>query len=81
MKPLLFVAGLLLVLGALAAACGDDGDESDEDAIRNAVQEVVDPPSKTKNEDTVREVVDPPSKMKDDDIAKIRALASKYNLK
>jgi len=46
MKPrlfvMLFVAGLL-VLGTLAAACGDDGDNgdgSDEDAIRNVVQEV-----------------------------------------
>ncbi len=46
MKPrlsvLLFVAGLL-VLGILAIACGDDddGDESDEDAIRNVFQEHV----------------------------------------
>ncbi len=44
MKPrlsvLLFIASLLLVLGTIAAACGDDdGDESDEDAIRNVVQE------------------------------------------
>ncbi len=43
MKPglfvLLFVASLLLVLGTIAAACGDDdGDESDEDAILNVVQ-------------------------------------------
>ncbi len=39
---LLTIAALLLVLGTLAAACGDDGDdgdESDEDAIRNVVQE------------------------------------------
>ncbi len=46
MKPrlfvLLFIAGLILVLGIIAAACGDedDGGESDEDAIRNVVQEV-----------------------------------------
>ena len=43
MKPrlfvLLFIAALLLVLVTIAAACGDDGDESDEDAIRNVVQE------------------------------------------
>ncbi len=43
MKPrlfvLLFIAALLLVL---AAACGDDdGDESDEDAIRNTIQETI----------------------------------------
>ena len=40
---LLTIAALLLVLGTLAAACGDDGDdgdETDEDAVRNAVQEV-----------------------------------------
>ncbi len=40
MKPrlfvLLFVAGLF-VLGILAIACGDDG--NDEDAIRNTIQE------------------------------------------
>ncbi len=38
----LFIASLLLVLGTIAAACGDDddGDESDEDAIRNVVQEI-----------------------------------------
>ncbi len=37
----LFIASLLLVLGTIAAACGDDddGDESDEGAIRNVVQE------------------------------------------
>ncbi len=44
MKPRLFVPlfalAMLLTLGTLAAACGDDGDESDEDAIRNVVQEV-----------------------------------------
>ena len=43
MKPRLFVPlfalAMLLTLGTLAAACGDDGDESDEDAIRNVVQE------------------------------------------
>ncbi len=47
MKPrlpvLLFIASLLLVLVTVAAACGDDGDgdESDEDAIRNLLQEHV----------------------------------------
>ncbi len=46
MKPrrfvLLFVAGLLLVLGTIAAACGDDdGDESDEDAITEVLEEMV----------------------------------------
>ncbi len=35
----LFIASLLLVLGTIAAACGDD-DESDEDAIRNVIQEL-----------------------------------------
>ncbi len=44
MKPrlsvLLFVAGLL-VLGILAVACGDDGGENDEDAIRNTIQESI----------------------------------------
>ncbi len=37
----LFIASLLLVLGTIAAACGDDddGDESDEDAIRNVILE------------------------------------------
>ena len=38
LSVLLFIAVSLLVLGALAAACGDD-DESDEDAIRSVVQE------------------------------------------
>ena len=43
MKPrlfvLLFIASLLLVLGALAAACGDGDDgENDEDAIRDAFE-------------------------------------------
>ena len=38
---LLFVAGLL-VLGILAIACGDDGDENDEDAIRDTLQLVTD---------------------------------------
>ncbi len=42
MKPrlfvFLFVAAVLVVLVTIAAACGDD-DESDEDAIRNVVQE------------------------------------------
>ncbi len=42
MKPrlfvLLFIAGLL-VLGILAIACGDDG--NDEDAIRNTIQESI----------------------------------------
>ncbi len=42
MKPrlfvFLFVVALLLVLGAIAAACGDNGDESDEDAIRDTLQ-------------------------------------------
>ncbi len=38
----LFIASLLLVLGTIAAACNDDGDdESDEDAIRNVLQEHV----------------------------------------
>ena len=36
---LLFVAGLL-VLGILAIACGDDGGENDEDAIRDTFQAV-----------------------------------------
>ena len=48
MKPrlfvLLFIAGLLVVIGTLAAACGDgdggDGGESNEDAIRDVVQEL-----------------------------------------
>ncbi len=35
----LFIASPLLVLVTIAAACGDDdGDESDEDAIRDTVQ-------------------------------------------
>ena len=38
---LLFVAGLL-VLGILAIACGDDGGENDEDAIRDTLQAVTD---------------------------------------
>ena len=38
----LFIASLLLVLVTIAAACGDDdGDESDEDGIRNVIQEQV----------------------------------------
>ena len=49
--------------------------------IKHVLREVVDPPSKTKDGDTIPEVVDPPPMTKDDDIAKIRALASKYNLK
>ena len=48
MKPrlfvLLFIAGLLVVIGTLAAACGDgdggDGGESNEAAIRDVVQEL-----------------------------------------
>ena len=39
LRLLLPIGVLLLVLGTIAAACGDDGDESDEDAIRNVVQE------------------------------------------
>ena len=39
LRLLLPTGVLLLVLGTIAAACGDDGDESDEDAIRNVVQE------------------------------------------
>ncbi len=35
----LFAVAMLLTFG-LAAACGDDGDESDEDAIRIVVHEV-----------------------------------------
>ncbi len=41
MKPRLlvplFIAALVLALGILAIACGDDG--NDEDAIRNTIQE------------------------------------------
>lgn len=37
----LFIASLLLVLGALAAACGDNGDGSDEDAITEVLEEMV----------------------------------------
>ena len=41
LRFLLPIGVLLLVLGTVAAACGDDdGDESDEDAIRNVVQEI-----------------------------------------
>ncbi len=40
LRLLLLTGVLLLVLGTIAAACGDDdGDESDEDAVRNVVQE------------------------------------------
>lgn len=36
----LFAVAMLLTFGPLAAACGDDGDDSDEDAVRIAVHEV-----------------------------------------
>ena len=40
LRLLLLTGVLLLVLGTIVAACGDDdGDESDEDAVRNVVQE------------------------------------------
>ncbi len=43
MKPrlfvFLFVAAVLVVLVTIAAACGDD-DESDEDAIRDTIEEM-----------------------------------------
>lgn len=42
-RPLasVFIPGLLLVLGVLAIACGDDDGGADEDAIRDTIQEVI----------------------------------------
>ncbi len=70
----LFIAVMPLVPPSLLAILRPGG-------IKHLLREVVDPPPKTKDEDTVREVAVPPPTTKDEDIAKIEALASKYNLK
>ena len=57
------------------------GENGRPGGIKHLLREVIDPPPKMKDEDAVREVADPPPTTRDEDIAKIEALASKYNLK
>ena len=54
----LFIASLLLVLGTIAAACGDDdGDESDEAANETAIRGVGDESDQAANESVIRGVI------------------------